>query len=73
MLQAVYDESLTREAHSVHAHEQNVAKQNELALSLQSRLESLVQDDVARLFQNVETFDASLVSEPLPNATNSRG
>ncbi|KAF4153854.1 hypothetical protein CNMCM6069_000198 [Aspergillus lentulus] len=60
MLQAVYDEALTREAQSVHAHEQNVEKQNELALSLQSRLESLVQGDVARLSQNVETFDASL-------------
>lgn len=69
MLRAVYDDSLTREAQSVHAHEKNVEKQNELALSLQSRLESLVQGDVARLFQNVETFDASLVSEPLPNVT----
>jgi hypothetical protein len=53
----------------VHAHEQNVEKQNELALSLQSRLESLVQGDVARLSQNVETFDASLVSERLPTVT----
>ncbi|KAF4229579.1 hypothetical protein CNMCM6805_001255 [Aspergillus fumigatiaffinis] len=61
MLQAVYDEALAREAQSVHAHEQNVEKQNELALSLQSRLESLVQGDVTRLSQNVETFDASLL------------
>jgi hypothetical protein len=69
MLQAVYDEALAREAQSVHAYEQNVEKQNELALSLQSRLESLVQGDVARLSQNVETFDASLVSERLPTVT----
>ncbi|KAH1694510.1 hypothetical protein KXX24_002414 [Aspergillus fumigatus] len=60
MLQVVYDEALTREAQSSHALEQKVEKQNELALSLQSRLESLVHGDVARLSQNVETFGASL-------------
>ncbi|KAE8389254.1 hypothetical protein BDV23DRAFT_173281 [Aspergillus alliaceus] len=54
------DEVLSRNEQITLAHQQNAMSHNELALSLRSKLESLVQEDMARLFHNVEAFDASL-------------
>lgn len=44
------------------AHRQNSLAQIEIASSLRSSFESLLQGDMVRLFQDMETFDISLVS-----------
>ncbi|KAF5866630.1 hypothetical protein ETB97_010724 [Aspergillus alliaceus] len=59
------DEVLSRNEQITLAHQQNAMSHNELALSLRSKLESLVQEDMARLFHNVEAFDASLAGMAL--------
>lgn len=57
-------ETLERKAQSTQAHRQDTLAQNDLAVSLRSSLESLIQGDMARLFRDVGTFDALLVSFP---------
>ncbi|GAB1195175.1 hypothetical protein APSETT444_004429 [Aspergillus pseudonomiae] len=42
------------------AHQQNAMSHNELAVNLRSKLESLLQDDMAILLHNIEAFDSSL-------------
>ncbi|GAB1202889.1 hypothetical protein APSETT445_001513 [Aspergillus pseudonomiae] len=49
------------------AHQQNAMSHNELAVNLRSKLESLLQDDMAILLHNIEAFDSSLVGEPASN------
>jgi hypothetical protein len=49
--------------------QRNAVAHNELALSLQSKLQSIIQTDISKLVQDVGTFDASLVSSftEIPN------
>ncbi|KAE8356438.1 hypothetical protein BDV28DRAFT_126990 [Aspergillus coremiiformis] len=54
------DEMLSRSEQVTLAHQQNAVTHNELALSLRFKLESLLQDDITKLFHNVEAFDTSL-------------
>lgn len=64
MLQTVYQETLARREQLARNHQQDAQAQNELAISLHSSLESLLQGNMIKLFQDVETFDASLVRVP---------
>lgn len=61
MLQALHDEALGREAQMVDLHQVHSENHHELAVSLQSRLDSLLQHEMARISQKVETVDSSLV------------
>lgn len=55
-------ETLERKAQSIRAHRQDTLAQHDFAVSLRSSLESFIHSDMARLFQDVGTFDALLVS-----------
>ncbi|KAJ1717224.1 nuclear membrane fusion protein Kar5 [Aspergillus flavus] len=58
--QDLVDEVLSANEQITIAHQQNAISHNELALSLRSKLESVLQDDMARLLHNIEAFDSSL-------------
>ncbi|KAB8219404.1 hypothetical protein BDV33DRAFT_204527 [Aspergillus novoparasiticus] len=58
--QGLVDEVLSANEQITIAHQQNVISHNELASSLRSKLESVLQDDMARLLHNIEAFDSSL-------------
>lgn len=57
-----HEETLGRSAQFAKAHQQDTLAQTQLVSSLHSSLESLLQGDLVSLFQNVGTFDASIVS-----------
>ncbi|KAE8376244.1 hypothetical protein BDV26DRAFT_241333 [Aspergillus bertholletiae] len=59
-LQDLLGEVLVRNEQITAAQQQNALSHNDLALSLRSKLESLLQDDMARLFHNIDAFDSSL-------------
>ncbi|KAB8270967.1 hypothetical protein BDV30DRAFT_250276 [Aspergillus minisclerotigenes] len=54
------DEVLSANEQITIAHQQNAISHSGLALSLRSKLESVLQDDMARLLHNIEAFDSSL-------------
>ncbi|KJK63553.1 hypothetical protein P875_00064994 [Aspergillus parasiticus SU-1] len=58
--QDLVDEVLSANEQITIAHQQNAISHNELALSLRSKLESVLQDDMARLLHNIDAFDSSL-------------
>ncbi|KAL4983768.1 hypothetical protein BDW68DRAFT_181293 [Aspergillus falconensis] len=60
MLQYIHDESLLRSEQIAMTQQQNVEKHNELALSLQSKLKSITEDDITKLRQGVGHIDSSL-------------
>ena len=69
ILLAVHGDTLTRNEQLMEMHQQDVMTHNELSTSLQSSLESLLQNDVARISQSVIGFDSLLVCAfPVPRA-----
>lgn len=58
----VHEETLERSAQLAQAHQKDAFAHTELVSSLHSSLESLLQGDMVRLFQDVGTFDTLLVS-----------
>ncbi|OGM45195.1 nuclear membrane fusion protein Kar5 [Aspergillus bombycis] len=58
--QDLLDEMLSANEQITLAHQQNAVSHNELAVNLRSKLEYILQDDVARLLHNLEAFDSSL-------------
>ncbi|KAE8368643.1 hypothetical protein BDV27DRAFT_167640 [Aspergillus caelatus] len=58
--QDLLDEVLYANEQVTIAHRENAISHNELAFSLRSKLESLLQDDMTRLLHNLEAFDSSL-------------
>ncbi|KAL4865598.1 hypothetical protein BDV12DRAFT_200008 [Aspergillus spectabilis] len=60
MLQSIHEETLLRSEEIASTQQQNAATHNDLALSLQYNLQSIAQYDIAKLAQNIETFDESL-------------
>ncbi|KAL4942608.1 hypothetical protein BDV06DRAFT_235338 [Aspergillus oleicola] len=60
MLQYIHDELQLRSEQIALTQRQNAETQNELALSLQSKLHSIAQDEFKKLTQNVGTLDTSL-------------
>ncbi|KAJ5105761.1 hypothetical protein NUU61_003108 [Penicillium alfredii] len=61
-LYAAHEEALARNKEALLAHEQSSLAQRDLASALHFSLESLVETDMARLYKNMESFDASLVN-----------
>ncbi|PLB55322.1 hypothetical protein P170DRAFT_470736 [Aspergillus steynii IBT 23096] len=59
-LKVVHDEALLRNQQMRIAYRQDSQTQNELASSIQDRLEVLLQSDIATLFNQVQAFDASV-------------
>lgn len=64
VLQAVHDETITRNEKLMETHKRDALAHQELSLSLHSSLESLLQRDVARFSEGMVGFDALLVSFP---------
>ncbi|KAL4780435.1 hypothetical protein BJX76DRAFT_364322 [Aspergillus varians] len=60
MLQCIHDELLLRSEQIALTQRQNAATQDELALSLRSKLQSITQRDITKLSQDVEILDSSL-------------
>ncbi|KAL6238817.1 hypothetical protein BDW75DRAFT_251988 [Aspergillus navahoensis] len=60
MLQYIHDESLLRSEQIAMTQQQNAEKHNELALSFQSKLKSITEDDITKLRQDVGNIDSSL-------------
>ena len=63
-LQEVHNEVVRREQETLRAQEQSALVHRDLADALHFSLESLVDTDLTRVFQNVVRFDASLVCIP---------
>ena len=63
MLRDMHEDTLTRDEEIAESRQRDARAHSELALSLQSSLDSLVQSDMGRLFQSVAGFDASLVRD----------
>ncbi|KKK25888.1 hypothetical protein ARAM_004250, partial [Aspergillus rambellii] len=59
-LQFIQDEAQSRNEKIAFAQHQNAMTHNELVLSLESKLQSILQDDMARFARNLGSFDASL-------------
>jgi DNA repair ATPase RecN len=57
----VLEEVLSRNEQIALAQQKDALSHNELALSVRSTLQSLLQDDMARLSQDVKAFDAFIV------------
>ncbi|KAL5336663.1 hypothetical protein BJX70DRAFT_273693 [Aspergillus crustosus] len=60
VLRSVHDETMLRSEAFASTQQQNAATQNELALGLRSNLQSIAQNDLGKLAQNIEAFDQSL-------------
>ncbi|KAL4978791.1 hypothetical protein BDW66DRAFT_164464 [Aspergillus desertorum] len=60
MLQYIHDESLLRSEQIAMTQQQDAEKHNELALSLQSKLRSITEDDITKLGQGLGKLDSSL-------------
>ncbi|KAF7594001.1 hypothetical protein BBP40_010398 [Aspergillus hancockii] len=56
----VLDGVLSRNGQIALAQQQDAMSHNELALSIRSTLQTLLQDDIAQLSQDIKTFDASI-------------
>ncbi|KAL3470755.1 hypothetical protein BJX99DRAFT_41406 [Aspergillus californicus] len=59
-VQAVHNETLLRSEQMASTTEQNAIAHHELALSLQSRLQLIGQNEIVELMKGLRTFDASL-------------
>jgi hypothetical protein len=62
MLQYIHGESLLRSEQIAMTQRRNADTQDELALSLKSKLQAIATDDMSRLSQSMGTLDSSLVS-----------
>lgn len=62
MLQYIHDESLLRSEQIALTQWRNADAQDELALSLRSKLQTIARDDISRLSESMGTLDSSLVS-----------
>lgn len=58
----VHVETLERNAQSRQAYRKETQARNDIAISLHSSLESLLQGDMTRLFKEVGAFDTLLVN-----------
>lgn len=63
MLRDIHEDTLTRDEKMAESRQRDARAHSELALSLQSSLDSLVQSDMGRISQSVAGFDASLVRD----------
>ncbi|KAL4885661.1 hypothetical protein BJY04DRAFT_214449 [Aspergillus karnatakaensis] len=59
-LQSIHEENLSRGKELASTQQQNTATHNELAIGLQSQLQSIAQNDVAKLGQGIKAVDESL-------------
>lgn len=57
-----HEETLRRSEQLAKTHQQDTLEQTQLESALHSSLESLLQGDLVRLFQDVRDFDVSIVS-----------
>lgn len=60
-LHGLHEDAVTRSQQLVHMHEEDTLAYREVASTLHNSLESIVDKDMARLYQRMMTFDASLV------------
>jgi hypothetical protein len=60
-LRAIHEETLSRTAELIDAHQQEAKTNEELALAMRSSLNSLLMQDMSRLSERVENADGALV------------